>query len=1050
MPNRFARSSKGVPSIGRQKRDERKAKQSIRDAVEANGKAQLSSQEKLQQEISEEDNKDLKTYKSHGVHFHESKDGESKALCPFCQDNAFTVNEGKGLGEDGKPSTKGGMFKCWSCGKSGNKYTFLQLYYDQCYDETSLAHYKILAKQRSLPVEAFKMAEWAYDKTLKRWLIPTRNRKGSMVNLPYWVPDTNIIYNTGGCAAHLYNLERLDDSHTIFICEGQHDVVALEYFLYQAKAKDYSIVGVPGADTFKPEWAEHFADKKVFLAYDNDERGVAGQKKACDILRKHTRCRELHSITWPDSYPEKFDIRDYVIRSLGKNIKGNSELLQMFDMLPLHDEKSCGVVREKFTDVVKDFKKHIHFNQDMENGLALAFAVVLSNVILDDPYCPIWTFLVGPPGCLSGNTEVLINRGGKTFPIRLDHLYHKFHGGESNHRKWNENIPTTIQYRSEEDGCIRLCELRDVVDSGKKVVYLVTLNDGRQIEATKDHRFFGEAGWERLEDLNVGDRVYVNTGQGKNAKKRKKPCYQYIQGLHYHPNKRKAIHCVLRHRLVIEAAMNGVSLDEFIGILRNAPTTAARFKYLDPAKPVHHKDENPFNNDLDNLEVCDDSKEHNGKHKFAHHVLYQTGLVGIQSIKKIGKKHTYDICVDHPHNFIANGFVVHNSGKTLIIETVSDNDLVVPLDKMTANSLVSMYKTPDGSDPSLLPKVIGKTLAMKDWTVVMRLPSGDQEIIHGTMRAAFDGRFGGASGIGNGRVYPEPGSGHETCHFTFISGVTDDIYLQNRTAVGERTLKFKIFRGNTGILQHIQSAAKNTLEGTVPELILREFANAFIEHKKLTHTKTPAMPKDIEERLIAASQISCITSAIVHRKQGELLRRPSPTVATRMMKQLIHTAQSLAFVFDLDAVDERCYGICKQMALDTCDGWHADILLALSSFPKGALRDEIMLKTKDMDRPVKSATIQRCLEDLFELAAVSYETVGKDAEKSERRGQPARKWFLTPMMQELFDQAKINEKPKRKVQALPLARRSTKKKVAKKKPANRTPRKTVKKKARRR
>lgn len=798
MPNRFARrAGRSQPSIGRQRMQQRQARKDIAKAVEANGHAVLSSQEKLQQEVAEEDNKDLKTYKSHGVHFHESKDGESRALCPFCHENGFSVNEGKGLGEDGKPSTKGGMFKCWACGKSGNKYTFLQLYYDQCYDQTSAAHLKTLAGLRNLPVEAFKMAEWAYDKTLKRWLIPTRNRKGSMVNLPYWVPDTNIVYNTGGCAAHLYNLERLDDSHTVFVCEGQHDVVALEYLLYQAKAKDYSVVGVPGADTFKPEWSEHFADKKVFLAYDNDERGEQGQKKAADILRKHTRCRELHSISWPESYPTKFDVRDFTIKSAGKYPKSYFEFLQMFEPLVLHDEKSCGVVREKFVDVVKDFKQHIHFSEDMENGLALAFAVVLSNVILEDPYCPIWTFLVGPPG----------------------------------------------------------------------------------------------------------------------------------------------------------------------------------------------------------------------------------------------------------------------SGKTLIIETVSDNDLVVPLDKMTANSLVSMYKMPDGSDPSLLPKVIGKTLAMKDWTVVMRLPSGDQEVIHGTMRAAFDGRFGGASGVGNGRTYPEPGSGHETCHFTFISGVTDDIYLQNRTAVGERTLKFKIFRGSSGILDHIRSAAKNTLEGTVPELILREFANAFIEHKRITHNKTPAMPKDIEDRLTAASQISCITSAIVHRKQGELLRRPSPTVATRMMKQLIHVAQSLAFVFDLDEVDERCYGICKQMALDTCDGWHADILLALSEFPKGALRDDIMLKTKEMDRPVKSTTIQRCLEDLFELAAVTYETVGKDDESGTgRRGQPARKWFLTPTMQELFSIAKINEKPKsvKKVQALPANRRSAKKKATKKRAAVKkaAPRKPaakiVKKKARRR
>ena len=38
----------------------------------------------------------------------------------------------------------------------------------------------------------------------------------------------------------------------------------------------------------------------------------------------------------------------------------------------------------------------------------------------------------------------------------------------------------------------------------------------------------------------------------------------------------------------------------------------------------------------------------------------------IKSIKKIGKRQTYDIEMPEPNNFVANKFVVHNSGQTML------------------------------------------------------------------------------------------------------------------------------------------------------------------------------------------------------------------------------------------------------------------------------------------------------------------------------------------------------------------------------------------------
>lgn len=40
-------------------------------------------------------------------------------------------------------------------------------------------------------------------------------------------------------------------------------------------------------------------------------------------------------------------------------------------------------------------------------------------------------------------------------------------------------------------------------------------------------------------------------------------------------------------------------------------------RYLEPSEAVHHKDHNPLNNDIDNLELC----ASNGRHTMEHHAV---------------------------------------------------------------------------------------------------------------------------------------------------------------------------------------------------------------------------------------------------------------------------------------------------------------------------------------------------------------------------------------------------------------------------------------------
>lgn len=715
----------------------------------------------------------LRCYECHGISFQSEGGNEYKADCPFCSGSAFFVN-----GEEG-------FFHCKTCEASGNKYTFLQLWYDHCQNKTTKKQLARLAKDRGIPEEAFEIAELAYDASTKTWLIPHRNSKGSMVNLGRWSQTKLIdggrpIRGTSTCKAHLYNLEASVGINEVYICEGQWDAIALQWLFYANKINDVAVISVPGATTFKEEWGEHFHSKNVHLLYDNDEAGNKGIKRASEILQKYGKCRSIKKLVWPDSFPEKYDIRDFVSQNLKKKKRIVGELKKMFEDLPLHTSKSTGLVRETFESVIEDFEQHILMTTEMRDALLVMCSVVLSNKIFHNPFNPLWIFLVGPSGC----------------------------------------------------------------------------------------------------------------------------------------------------------------------------------------------------------------------------------------------------------------------GKTLLLQATSDLDMVSFQTNFSTKTLVSGYKTHDGSDNSLLPKIIGKTLVVEDFTGVMTLGAADQEEIHGTLRSVFNGRYEKSFGHIGQRVYPEPGSEHDTCHFSFLAGVTSEIHSDRRANHGERFLKFGMKPENEDQKDQIKAAMKNTIEEIAPEIELRKSVTAFIEHMFTIPAHLPEVPDWVQERIIGLSQIVNMVQAVVKRKSGELSSRPEAGVGSRISQQLTKLSQAVAYTLQKKEVDEEVYSIVQKCGLDTGGfgyDWHSIMLFAVA----GADQDEgISVMEIRKQEKVAGTTAQRHLENLLELGVLEFDT-----EETGRRGQPKQLWKLTPLMQELFERANIpfgKPKPKKRV----TRKRSSSPRKTKKVSRKRTTKKGAKKKVR--
>lgn len=285
--------------------------------------------------------------------------------------------------------------------------------------------------------------------------------------------------------------------------------------------------------------------------------------------------------------------------------------------------------------------------------------------------------LIGDSKCLAANTEVSVTRGeGKGKRTTIAKLYFKFN--KSHHNKHND-LATFIM--SDVGGYAALNEVESVVFSGQKPVRSIWTAD-TSISATDDHLFSTPDGWIKAVDLKVGMRVHtwfsprhennpkLVRRQGSSRHNRQGRVYVYSIPNHPYANAHwiagKNYKRAPRSRIVLEAAMNGMSTERFIHILRTDPTTAVTLAYLDlDGKLIHHLDHNRENDSLDNLVILSHT-EHALEHSQDRNIPHKE--ISVSQITTIGpyfETDTFDISMKSPHNnFIANNFVVHNSGKT--------------------------------------------------------------------------------------------------------------------------------------------------------------------------------------------------------------------------------------------------------------------------------------------------------------------------------------------------------------------------------------------------
>jgi|694.fasta_scaffold00112_67 recombination protein RecA len=284
--------------------------------------------------------------------------------------------------------------------------------------------------------------------------------------------------------------------------------------------------------------------------------------------------------------------------------------------------------------------------------------------------------LMGWEGCLAEDTYIkFINvrpdgivqdcKGGT-----IKNLYERFH----NRSEETKNTIFNVTSINEHDRVFRN-QIADVVKSGVKECFEVITKKGFKIKATKDHKFYSGESYIPLEKLKVGDIVFVhNNTSWKCSKKRTRSKYEETTMKWYYKGNPRKINGFdyfreKIHRLVFEANMNNMTYDKYKEMLNSGITSLPNNFWTIPEEfDIHHIDENTKNNDISNLQLIQNS-EHAKLHALNNHNNLRFVVVEdeIVSIKSVGNMETYDIKCYFPYNnFIAEGIVVHNSGKSTI------------------------------------------------------------------------------------------------------------------------------------------------------------------------------------------------------------------------------------------------------------------------------------------------------------------------------------------------------------------------------------------------
>jgi hypothetical protein len=285
------------------------------------------------------------------------------------------------------------------------------------------------------------------------------------------------------------------------------------------------------------------------------------------------------------------------------------------------------------------------------------------------------------------------------------------------------------------------------------------------------------------------------------------------------------------------------------------------------------------------------------------------------------------------------------------------------LSTLTDKTLISGLKTPRGDeDPSLLPKLDGKVLVIKDFTGIL---SGRHEVrteIFGQLRDIYDGYYEKAFGssVGTRRYQSRVG---------IVAGVTPEIdrYGSVDQALGERFLKIRINYQNPD--EAVRRSRRNAGEQDTMRKEIVGKVRPFLEQPWPRGGRAVYVAPQLEEKIVQlASTIALLRTAVPKNHKGELAYVPVPEVGTRLAVQFSKLGNALALVRGKGALGEEEYRALLRVAQHSLPSLRYRIVYALGD----VCGDAFWRKSSEIARTaaLPDGTVTSQLRDMKVIGAV--------------------------------------------------------------------------------
>lgn len=332
--------------------------------------------------------------------------------------------------------------------------------------------------------------------------------------------------------------------------------------------------------------------------------------------------------------------------------------------------------------------------------------------------------------------------------------------------------------------------------------------------------------------------------------------------------------------------------------------------------------------------------------------------------------------------------------KSELLMALSGSPEIYSTSSLTPHALVSGASWVGGEDPSLIPKLDGKILVIKDFTTTLSMNAMARDEIFGQLRDCYDGKFEKQFGNGIVRRYKST--------FGILAGVTPsiDAFTSLNMGLGERFLKFRL-EGNIEHLdeeERIMRAIGNINREVAMRDELQDASARFLANER---EELPEFPAPLRKRMVRLSMLAARMRGVVNRDRynsGLLASKASYEIGTRLGKQLSKMAIGISVYFGEKTVSARSMKLVTKIALDTTPDKVEEILRSLYEL---CPRDTLTSRTKEVHLHRSRLTLSTVFRGLQDLAMTGV---------VQQRGSGVKyEWALSPEVRALIRESRAYE-----------------------------------------